>query len=277
MSEVEHTLYKKVVARGQLLIVCIYVDDLICMGSSKGMIKEFKQSVKKAFEMSNLGLMPYFLGLVVKQDQGCIHICQRKYVEDLLKSYHLQQCKPVPTPLSSDYKLVSSNDELVEDITSYRRLVGKLMYVTHTSLDIVFPVSFLRRFMYKPTSVMFGSAKHILKYLARTVNYRILFKRNANRSFLGFSDSDQGGSIEDRESTYGVVFLYGTGAVTQMSKKQEILVLSTAKPEYVALCSAWCQGVWVKRLLNDCGMKHEEATPIYCDNMSCIAIVKKIQ
>lgn len=62
----EHSLYKKVADEGKILLVCIYLDDLICMGTSAMMIEEFKQSMNKAFEMSDLGLMSYFLGLEVK-------------------------------------------------------------------------------------------------------------------------------------------------------------------------------------------------------------------
>lgn len=79
----EHTFYKKIVGEEQFLLVCIYVDDLICMGPSTRMIENFKKNMKKMFEISDLGLMSYFsyfLGLEVKQDQEGIHICQRKYV-----------------------------------------------------------------------------------------------------------------------------------------------------------------------------------------------------
>lgn len=68
-------MYKKVAGEGKN-ITCLHLwDDLICMGTYIVMIEDFKQNMKKVFEMSDLGLMSYFLGLEVKQDQSNIHVC----------------------------------------------------------------------------------------------------------------------------------------------------------------------------------------------------------
>lgn len=66
---------KRLQVKEKILLVYIYVDDLICMGTYIVMIEDFKQNMKKIFEMSDLGLMSYFLGLEVKQDQSGIHVC----------------------------------------------------------------------------------------------------------------------------------------------------------------------------------------------------------
>lgn len=75
------------------------------MGSSEAMISEFKANMKMQFEITDLGVLSYFLGLEVNQDVKVIHIAQKKYTEDLLKEYSMQQCKVVPTPLNSSEKL----------------------------------------------------------------------------------------------------------------------------------------------------------------------------
>lgn len=80
--------------------------------------------------------------------------------------------------------------------------------------------------------------------------------------------------MQDRKITFGIAFMYGTGAVSWISKKQEVVALSSTEVEYIALCSICCQGIWLQRILNDCGVKQEGPIYICCDNKSCIAMAK---
>ncbi|XP_039126988.1 uncharacterized mitochondrial protein AtMg00810-like [Dioscorea cayenensis subsp. rotundata] len=99
-------------------------------GPSVDMMNKFSEDMHKSFETSNLGQMSYFLGLEIKQDLSGIHICQRKYVEDLLKSYIMFSCKPSITPLNSGYRMNLYEDSEPVDINAYRKLIGKLIFVT---------------------------------------------------------------------------------------------------------------------------------------------------
>lgn len=184
------------------------------------------------------------------------------------------QCKAVSVPLMSCAKqqVYQVADEV--DVSKYRRLIGKLMYVTHSRPDIAFSVSLLSRFMHKPNKIHQGAAKHVLRYLAGTQNYGILYHKECEDILQGFSDSDWGTNSEDRKSTTGVVFNFGSGVITWMSKKHEIVALSSTEAEYIALCAAGCQGIWLKQVLVDCGIKHEKPITIKCDNKACIAIAK---
>lgn len=76
----EHTLYKDVNKDGEKLLVCIYVDDIVSMGSSLAMVDEFRSDMKKEFKMTDLGMLNYFLSLEVRQDELGIHVTQKKYV-----------------------------------------------------------------------------------------------------------------------------------------------------------------------------------------------------
>ena len=91
---------------------------------------------------------------------------------------------------------------------------------------------------------------------------------------IGYSDSENGGSTDDRESTSGYTFHFGIGVVSWASKKQPIVTLSSAKAEYVAATSAACQAVWMRRVLKDLSRNHQEPTTIFCDNNSAIALSK---
>ena len=83
-------------------MVCLYVDDLIYMGTNMKMVEDFKRAMMKEYEMIDLGLMKYFLGIQVRQSKGEVFICQEKYIEDLLKKFHMAACKPVSTLVSSN-------------------------------------------------------------------------------------------------------------------------------------------------------------------------------
>lgn len=80
--------------------------------------------------------------------------------------------------------------------------------------------------------------------------------------------------MEDRKSTSGMVFDIGSGSISWGTKKQEVTALSTTEAEYIAVTSATCQGVWLKRMLDDCGVNLDSVVVIWCDNKSTIEIAK---
>jgi len=96
----EPTLYFKRQGESDFLVVCLYVDDIIYMGSSESLILEFKSCMMKTFEMTDLGLLHYFLGLEVKQAAYGIFISQQKYAMDLLKRHNMFGCNTASTPMN---------------------------------------------------------------------------------------------------------------------------------------------------------------------------------
>jgi len=103
-SENEPTLYVKKGTNG-FIVVCLYVDDIIYFSSSPKLLEEFKAAMMNQFEMTDLGLLQYFLSLEVKQGEDGIFLCQRKYAEDLLKKFHMEKCEAIRTPMNTNEKL----------------------------------------------------------------------------------------------------------------------------------------------------------------------------
>ena len=134
-----------------MLLVCLYVDDIVYLSSSQALIDEFKHDMHNTFEMKDLGLLNYFLGLQVTQSTDGVFITQKKYNEDMLKQYGLNQCKSEMTPVNSNERLQSNDSTGSTDVKSYKSLVGKLLYLTHTRPEISFAVRMLSRFMSSPT------------------------------------------------------------------------------------------------------------------------------
>ncbi|GKV47717.1 hypothetical protein SLEP1_g54586 [Rubroshorea leprosula] len=272
-NENEPTLYVKVKG-GDILIICVYVDDIIYTGSSNILIEEFKKNMSAEFDMSDLGLLHYFLGLQIYQTDYGIFVSQEKYALDLLKKFNMQNCKMSATPMNTNEKLTVDDGTPRANEKYFRSMVGRLMYLTHTRPDIMFSVSLVSRFMHNPSVHHLGTAKRILCYIRATSNFGIWYKLVPNFKLLGFIDSDWASSVDDRKSTSGYIFNLGSGAVSWSSKKQECTALSSSEAEYVAASSAACQAIWMRRIMKDLQQVQEKATKIFCDNKATILMTK---
>ncbi|BBG94373.1 transposable element gene [Prunus dulcis] len=150
----EHTLFIKSGDKGKLLIVSLYVDDLIFTGNDEDMFKSFKESMKKEFDMSDLGRMKYFLGVEVVQNSDGIFICQRKYAKEVLEKFGMETSNPVNNPIVPGCQLSKSESGAVNmDATEYKQLVGSLLYLTATRPDLMYAVGLISRYMEKPTEM----------------------------------------------------------------------------------------------------------------------------
>ncbi len=160
----DNTVYTKKEGKS-LIILVLYVDDLILTGSDPNLINHVKSSLKKKFEMTDLGHLHYFLGLQVLQSKEGIFHSQSKYACDLLCFLHMEDCKPTPSPFQSGVKLSVNCTSPEVDATLYRQLVRKLLYLTHTRPDLSFVVGLVARFMQTPRESHWKAAKRILRYV----------------------------------------------------------------------------------------------------------------
>lgn len=216
LSEV--TLYIKHVG-ADILIISLYVDDLLVTGSNLALIDEFKQEMKDVFEMTDLGLMTYFLGMEITQKRNEIFICQKKYAKEILKKFQLDECKTMNTPMNQKEKFIKDDGADKVDEAHFRSLIGCLMYLTATRPDILFPVSLLSRFMHCPSELHLKAAKRVVRYIKGTINYGVKYCKVQDFKLFGFSDSDWAGSLDDMKSTSRYCFSMGSGVFSWCSKK----------------------------------------------------------
>ncbi|GJV55065.1 ribonuclease H-like domain-containing protein [Tanacetum coccineum] len=167
--------------KGVFLALLVYVDDIIITGNSISEIDKFKVFLKSKFMTKDLGKLKYFLGIeVIDTDKG-ICLNQRKYVLDLLSEYGMLACKPAKTHLMS--KLAISNeatddDLILDNITDYQKLLGKLIYLTNTRPDISYAVDCLSQFMHSPLKshlkIAFNKKQNTLSKSLTEAEYRAL-------------------------------------------------------------------------------------------------------
>ncbi|GAA0160585.1 transmembrane signal receptor [Lithospermum erythrorhizon] len=174
-SDNEQTLFTKRSETRSIIIVSLYVDYLIYTGDDNEMMMKFKESMVKVFDMLDFGNMKYFLGIEVKQTQAGIFICQIKYAEEILKKFDMDDCNSVLCPMLLRTTFDKDVEGRLIDETYYKQIVGNLMYLTNTRLDMIFSVSILSRFMSRPTELHFQLAKRVLRYLKGTTDYGIYY------------------------------------------------------------------------------------------------------
>ncbi|XP_050897809.1 uncharacterized mitochondrial protein AtMg00810-like [Lathyrus oleraceus] len=113
-----------------MLLVALYVNDIIFLGNNGQMIEEFKDTMTREFEMTDLGLMRFFLGLEVRQEETRILISHEKYAKEILKKYKIESCNPISTPMKPGAKLSKFDGGERVEASKYRSLVGSLRYLT---------------------------------------------------------------------------------------------------------------------------------------------------
>eukprot|EP00253_Pinus_taeda_P025703 PITA_25703 len=124
------------------LIPILYVDGLFLIGSSK-LIKDCKENLATEFDMKDLGRMHYFLGLEVWQQKGEIFLGQGRYTTKILKRFRMQDCRPMATPMMTNWKKIDAYEGREVDPSLYKKLIGSMMYLVNTRPNIYYVVNTL--------------------------------------------------------------------------------------------------------------------------------------
>lgn len=253
-------------------ILLVYVDDIILAGNSLSEFDHIKSILHNSFKIKNLGQLKYFLGLEVAHSSQGISLCQRKYCLDLLADSGSINSKPVSTPSDPSIKLHNDSSIPYEDIPSYRRLIGRLLYLNTTRPDITFITQQLSQFLSKPTHTHHNAALRVLRYLKGCPGKGLFFPRSSSLHLQGFSDADWAGCIETRRSISGQCFFLGNSLISWRTKKQMTVSRSSSEAEYRALASAACEMQWLLYLLRDLHVKSSKPPVLFCDNQSALHI-----
>ena len=164
-------------------------------------VERLKKVLATEFEVKDLGQMRYFLGMEVARLRKGISISQRKYVLDLLTETGMIGCKPSDTPIKAR-KRTESNGKPV-DRERYQRLVGRLIYLSHTRPDIAFAVSVVSQYMHSPKESHLEAVYKILRYLKGFPRRGLFFKKSDSKKVEIYTDADWAGSTDDRRFTTG--------------------------------------------------------------------------
>nr|KYP66622.1 Copia protein [Cajanus cajan] len=271
-SKVEYGVYT--LTKGDnVVIICLYVDDLLITGSNEKLIQEVKKKMMQEFEMTDLGRMSYFLGLEFRDTEAGLILHQKKYATEMLKRFNMLNCNAAVTPMETGLKLVSNSEEKQVNPTLFKQIVGSLRYLCNSRPDISFAVGMISRFMSDPRLSHLLAAKRVLRYIRGTLEFGLLFPKKHDQQkveLVGFSESDWSGDAEDRRSTAGYLFKFLGVPISWSSKKQSVVAQSSCEAEYIAAASAACQAAWIRFLLKDLKVKLNSTVKLQVDNKYAI-------
>jgi hypothetical protein len=270
-GQADHTLFTKFSPHGKIAILIVYVDDIVLTGDDIVEMAKVKEKLAVDFEIKDLGSMRYFLGMEVARSKDGIVVSQQKYILDLLKETGMSGCRPADTPMDPNAKLWEKGSVPV-DTGRYQRLVGKLIYLSHTRPDIAFSVSVVSQFMHSPFEEHLEAVYRILRYLKANPGKGLFFKKTSERNVSIFTDADWAGSVTDRRSTSGYCTYVWGNLVTWRSKKQGVVARSSAEAEFRAMAQGICEGLWIHRVLEELKMKIELPLKLYSDSKAAISI-----
>jgi hypothetical protein len=159
---------------GEGVILCLYVDDILILGTSLDVIKETKDFLSKNFEMKDLGEADVILNIkLLIEGNGGVTLVQFHYVEKVLSRFGYNECEPSPTPYDPS-KLLKKNRRISRDQLRYSQIIGSLMYLASaTRPDILFAVSKLSRFVSNPRDDHWHALERVIHYLKGTIVMQI--------------------------------------------------------------------------------------------------------
>ena len=251
VNAVDDCVYHKFSGSKHIFLV-LYVDDILLASNDIGLLHETKRFLSKKFEMKNLGDASFVLGIQIHRDRsrGILGLSQKGYIEKVLKRFGMQNSKPGDTPVAKGDKFslnqCPKNDLEVKEMQKipYASAVGSLMYAqVCTRPDIAYIVGMLGRYLSNPGMDHWKAAKRVMRYLQRTKDYMLTYRRSDQLEIIGYSDSDFAGCQDSRRSTSGYIYLLAGGAISWKSAKQTLIASSTMTAEFIACYEASNHGI----------------------------------
>jgi hypothetical protein len=263
------------------LILALYVDDLVLLAREMQELRWIKGFLAQQFKMKDLGPISTMLGMRVRRDRAnqMFWIDQIHYIKDLLKEFQYTNCRPVSTP-ADGYEHIEPakpHDTLFADVAKYQRALGQLNWLVRgTRPDLAFVVHKLSQYCHQPHQKHWTGVQRVFKYLKHSQDLALSYRANED-SLVGYSDTDYAADTADRRSTMGYAYILSGAAVTWASRKQQSIATSTTEAEYIGLCNASKEAVWIRNLLKHLRRSEyageTQATRILGDNQSSLKLV----
>jgi hypothetical protein len=266
--------------QGRNLILVLYVDDIVLFARETQEIRRIKAFLADRFHMKDLRPIQTVLGIRVQRDRArrMLQIDQTHYIQDMLKEFQYEDCRTVSTPADGYEHLQpvaasGAPQGAPFDVVKYQRALGRFNWLVRgTRPDLAFVAHKLSQHCHQPRQGHWAGVQRVFRYLKHSKQLGISYGRIKN-GLIGYADADFAADGEDRRSTMGYAYVLNGGAVTWAARKQQSISTSTTEAEYVALCNASKEAVWVRNLLNHIGKGMQGAVRILGDNQGALKLV----
>ena len=225
INECDKCVYVKNTEHG-FVIICLYVDDILIMGSSNEVIKTAKEMFNNKFDMKDLGVVDVILGIKISKTIDELILSQSHYIEKIPKKYKQDDSSQMRTLVDVNLHLSKNNGKNLSQ-QEYAQTIGSLMYVMNcTRPDIAYAISKLSRYTSNPGPHHWKAIVKVLMYFKYTQNYGLHYSKYP-AVLEGYCDANWISEIKDSKSTSGYLFTLGGGAMSWKSSKQTCIARST--------------------------------------------------
>nr|XP_043614638.1 secreted RxLR effector protein 161-like [Erigeron canadensis] len=180
----------------------------------------------------------------------------------------MEGCRPSSFPIDQKLKLDLDENGSKIDASSYRRLIGRVIYLQATRPDIAYTVNVLSQFVSDPRQSHMNAASRLLRYLKTTPGQGILLPKDEGMNLVAYADSDWLGCPLTRRSRTGYIVFFGGAPISWKTNKQSAVSLSSAEAEYRAMATTVSEIIWLRWLLQELGVTQTCPTTLFCDNQA---------
>ncbi|KAL0329372.1 UNVERIFIED_CONTAM: Retrovirus-related Pol polyprotein from transposon RE2, partial [Sesamum radiatum] len=254
------------------IALLVYVDDILLTGTSESSLNDVKQYLDGLFAIKDLGSAKYFLGLELARSSHGLLVTQHKYLQDILSDTSMLNAKVASTPFPSGLHLTLDEGALLQFPDRYRRLVGRLLYLGFTRVDLSFPVQQLSQYMQHPRTSHWDATLHVLRYLKGSCNLGLFFPSQNSLRLTAHSDAAWASCLDSRRSITRFCVFLGVSLIMWKTKKEATVSRSLAEAEYRNMASTVCELMWISYLLHDFLVPVQRPIPFWCDNKAVLHI-----
>ncbi|KAL2248387.1 UNVERIFIED_CONTAM: Retrovirus-related Pol polyprotein from transposon RE2 [Sesamum indicum] len=253
-----------------LVSLVVYVDDILLAGVCVEELQKVKAYLHHLFTIRDMGDAHYFLGMEIARNSDGIYLAQTKYILDIIADTCMKEAKSVATPFPAGLKLNSDTRALLQAPDSYRRLIGRLLYLSFTRPEISLSIQQLSQYLNHPCDTHWNAALHVVRYLKGCPTLGLLFPAANTLDFHGYCDADWASCFDSRRSLIGFCIFLGKALISWKIKKQSTVSRSSAEAEYRSLAATVCELHWLSFLLADFGVSLPLPISLFCDNKAAL-------
>ena len=254
INECDKCVYVKNTQHG-FVIICLYVDDILIMGSNNEVIKTTKEMFNNKFDMKDLGVADVILGIKISKISDGLILSQSHYIEKILKKFKQNDSSPMRTHVYVNLHLSKNNGKCLSQ-QEYAQAIGSMMYVMNcTRPNVAYAVSKLSTYISNPSSDHWKAIVRVLRYLKYTQNYGLHYSKYP-AIFEGYCDANWISDTKYLKSTSGYLFTLGGGAMSWKSSKQTCIARSTMEFDFIALDKDGEEAEWLRHFLEDIPIWH---------------------
>ena len=262
--------------KDDFIIMSVHVDDFYVISSKPKLLDDLYNLLTNKYNdvTRKSGDLLTYLGMVVDRNTTTnqVTISQPAYIEKMLILAEMSECKGIDTPMAIDQTVNDEYSNVTVDKTNYLKLVGLINYLaSYTRPDLLYSLSRVAQACSNPTKADLIRVKRIIRHIIATKDKGITYNCDNDFDLYCYVDASYN-CYADGKGHYGYTFSIGkyNGSFYAKSSKIRVVALSSTESEYIALCHASTEIVYLRNLLSDIGFIQSKPTIVFEDNISCI-------